>query len=71
MISSLLNLQAAKISDPDTKDVLRESQNRVRTMALIHEKLYQSSDLAQVNFKSYLQSLLTYLTQSYREGPPM
>lgn len=67
VISSLLNLQAAKISDPDTKDLLRESQNRVRTMALIHEKLYQSSDLAQVNFKSYLQSLLTYLTQSYRE----
>ncbi|NTU55400.1 MAG: hypothetical protein HGA79_04045, partial [Anaerolineales bacterium] len=67
VISSLLNLQAAKISDPDTKDVLRESQNRVRTMALIHEKLYQSSDLAQVNFRSYLQSLVTYLTQSYRE----
>lgn len=67
VISSLLNLQAAKVSDPDTKDILRESQNRVRTMALIHEKLYQSSDLAQVNFRSYLQSLVTYLTQSYRE----
>lgn len=67
VISSLLNLQAAKVKDPDTKDALRESQNRVRTMALIHEKLYQSSDLAQVNFKSYLQSLVTFLTQSYRE----
>lgn len=66
VISSLLNLQSAKISDPGTKDILRESQNRVRTMALIHEKLYQSTDLAQIDFASYLKSLVTFLSQSYR-----
>ena len=66
VVSSLLNLQSAKISDPGTKDILRESQNRVRTMALIHEKLYQSTDLAQIDFSSYLKSLVNYLAQSYR-----
>jgi two-component sensor histidine kinase len=66
VISSLLNLQAAEISDPDTLNVLRESQNRVRTMALIHEKLYQSSDLARIDFSTYLQSLVYSLAQSYR-----
>ena len=66
VISSLLNLQSAKISDLEAKDILRESQNRVRTMALIHEKLYQSSDLAQVDFASYLRSLVNFLSQSYR-----
>jgi two-component sensor histidine kinase len=65
VISSLLNLQSAKILDPETKDILRESQNRVRTMALIHEKLYQSTDLAQVDFASYLRSLVNFLSQSY------
>jgi two-component sensor histidine kinase len=66
VISSLLNLQAAEITDANTLSVLKESQNRVRTMALIHEKLYQSSDLAQIDFSAYLQSLVTYLAQSYR-----
>ena len=66
IISSLLNLQSGQIADPITKDALRESQNRVRTMALIHEKLYQSSDLAQIDFAAYLKSLGTFLAQSYR-----
>lgn len=66
VISSLLNLQAADIKDPNTLDVLKESQNRVRTMALIHEKLYQSSDLARIDFSTYLQSLVYSLSQSYR-----
>ncbi len=67
VISSLLSLQSAQISDPQTQNVLRESQNRVRTMALIHEKLYQSTDLAQVDFAPYLRSLVNSLAQSYRE----
>jgi two-component sensor histidine kinase len=66
VISSLLSLQAAEIVDANTLDALRESQNRVRTMALIHEKLYQSSDLAHIDFSVYLQSLVTSLVQSYR-----
>jgi two-component sensor histidine kinase len=66
VISSLLNLQAVEISDENTRIALRESQNRVRTMALIHEKLYQSNDLAHIDFSTYLQSLVSSLAQSYR-----
>lgn len=67
VISSLLNLQAARLADPQTREALRESQHRVRTMALIHEKLYQSTDLAQIDFAAYLHSLVSYLRQSYRD----
>jgi two-component sensor histidine kinase/PAS domain-containing protein len=66
VISSLLNLQAGEITDPNTLIALRESQNRVRSMALIHEKLYQSNDLAHIDFSTYLQSLVYSLAQSYR-----
>ena len=66
VISSLLNLQSSQIEDEKTVDLLRESQNRVRSMALIHEKLYQSSDLARVDFQGYLHSLVNSLMQTYR-----
>jgi two-component sensor histidine kinase len=66
VISSLLNLQAGQVKDAYTVDILRESQNRVHSMALIHEKLYQSSDLSSINFEAYLHSLVTSLSQTYR-----
>jgi two-component sensor histidine kinase len=66
IISSLLNLQAAEVSDPNILNALRESQNRVRTMALIHEKLYQSNDLAKIDFSTYLHSLVSFLAQTYQ-----
>lgn len=68
IISSLLNLQSNQITDQKTRDVLRESQNRVRAMALIHEKLYQSYDLAQIDFAAYLKGLANFLAQSYRDN---
>jgi two-component sensor histidine kinase len=67
VVSSLMNLQSAQVDDPRLKDALRESQNRVRTMALIHEKLYQSADLAQIDIAGYLHTLVNFLSQSYRE----
>lgn len=67
VISSLLNLQASQIADARVKSALRESQNRVRSMALIHEKLYQSANLAEVDFAAYLRNLVSFLSQSYRE----
>ncbi len=67
VISSLLRLQSAQIQDPRVRNALRESQNRVRTMALIHEKLYQSTDLAHVDFAVYLRNLISFLSQSYRD----
>ena len=66
VISSLLNLQAAEVSDTKTIEALTESQNRVRSMALIHEKLYQSNDLARIDFAGYLESLVSSLSQTYR-----
>jgi PAS domain S-box-containing protein len=65
MISSLLSLQAGSIKDPRILQPFRESQNRVKAMALIHEKLYQSTSLAKVNLAEYVQSLATDLMRSY------
>ena len=65
VISSLLNLQSIQIKDPETVQLFRDSQNRVRSMALIHEKLYQSHDLARIDFKGYAQSLSSYLMRSF------
>ena len=65
IITSLLNLQSGYIDDPQALDMFRESQDRIRTMALIHEKLYQSEDLAKVDFSEYIQGLVGYLSRSY------
>lgn len=65
VVSSLLKLQAGYIQDKRIVEVFKESQNRVSAMALIHEKLYQSEDLAKTNFSEYIQSLVTALFRSY------
>jgi PAS domain S-box-containing protein len=65
IISSLLNLQSRYVEDGEAVDVLKESQNRVKSMAMIHEKLYQSADLTQINFVDYIQSLVSNLLYSY------
>ncbi|MEW6492646.1 MAG: two-component regulator propeller domain-containing protein [Cyanobacteriota bacterium] len=66
IICSLLDLQSQKLSDAKTLEVFRESYNRVRSMALIHEKLYQSTSLEQINFAEYAETLIHYLLQSYK-----
>lgn len=66
IISSLLNLQSAEIEDPKASQKFRESQDRVKAMALIHERLYQSSDLAKIDFAGYVRSLTGHLSRSYR-----
>jgi two-component sensor histidine kinase len=65
VIVSLLSLQAAGLNEPTTINLLRDSQNRVRSMALVHEKLYQSNNLAQIDLRDYLQHLATTLFHSY------
>jgi PAS domain S-box-containing protein len=69
VISSLMSLQADASADPETLRFLRESQNRVKSMALIHEKLYQSSNLARIDFGGYARDLAGHLLRSYRMGP--
>jgi PAS domain S-box-containing protein len=65
VICSLLNLKSESGKDPETVEILRDSQDRVRSMALIHEQLYQSQDLERVEFGSYLQDLASHLIRSY------
>jgi PAS domain S-box-containing protein len=65
VISSLLSLQSNYIKDKNTKDIFKESQNRAKSMALIHEKLYRSEDLKGINFTEYLENLSNDLYHTY------
>ncbi len=66
---SLLNLQAQAIREPAVVSLLKESQNRIRTMAIVHEKLYRSSDLSSVDFSDYIGSLSVHLFQFFSVEP--
>jgi two-component sensor histidine kinase len=68
IISSLLSLQTGQIKDPQSLELLRESQNRIRSMALIHERLYRSEDFSRVDFEQYVNGLATFLVRSYANG---
>jgi two-component sensor histidine kinase len=61
VISSLLSLQSGYVEDPKAHDIFRDSQNRIRSMALIHEKLYRSQDLSRIDSIEYIHHLVTYL----------
>ncbi len=65
VIYSLLNLQSKTITDQTVRAMFEESQDRVHSMALIHEKLYRSADLAHIDFKEYLKSLVTSIAKTY------
>jgi two-component system, sensor histidine kinase PdtaS len=65
VIHSLLDLQVLKIKDPDLVGMLRDSQNRIRSMSMIHQTLYQSHDFAKVDFQQFLGELLPKLMESY------
>ena len=68
VISSLLSLEAEKFSDRKMLESFRESQNRVASMALIHEELYKGSDMDTLDFSAYLRKLTADLLASYRVG---
>lgn len=70
VVSSLVNLEAQQVKDPAIKSAFEDSQHRIRSMALIHERLYQSPDLAAVDFADYTHSLALYLIQNYRATAP-
>ncbi len=69
VISSLLSMQARKTSDPKVKDTLSDSQNRVKSIALVHEKLYQSKSLDRIEYGDYLSKFITYLFESFNVNP--
>ena len=66
IISSLLNLQSQYVTSAETVDVLQESQDRVKAMATIYEKLSQSNDLTKINFESYIHSIVNGLFYSHK-----
>lgn len=66
IISSILNLQSGSIRDPGARECLAECQNRIRSMALVHEKLYRSGNLSRIDFAEYLRSLSAALFHSCR-----
>jgi PAS domain S-box-containing protein len=65
IISSILNLQSSYVTDNYTLALLKESQNRIKTMAYIHESLYQNKSFTSVNFSEYIQTLSKNIIQSY------
>lgn len=65
VISSLFGLQSDFIADPQALELFRESQNRIQSMALIHEKLYRSTNLACIDLAAYIKDLAAELCRSY------
>jgi len=65
IISSLLSLQSSYIEEPQTQAILQECQNRVSSMALIHEQLYESENFAKIDFAEYIHNLIANLSSSY------
>ena len=68
IISSLLNLQSGYIKDENDLELFKDSQSRVKSMAFIHEQLYQSSNFKSIEFSNYINNLVTYLNYNYADG---
>jgi two-component sensor histidine kinase len=67
VISSLLSLQGERIENGELRHLFRDSQLRIRSMALVHEKLYQSESLARIDFAEYVNSLASRMYRSFGE----
>ncbi len=65
VISSLLNLQAGKVHDDYYHRLFVDSQSRVRSMALVHEKLYQSGDMARIDFRDFMSKLISEISNTF------
>lgn len=65
IISVLLSLQSEQIEDPQILEKYKESENRIHSMALIHERMYQSNDLSRIDFPDYVENLIADITYAY------
>ena len=68
VVSSLLALQSANIDDPDIQEAMLANQNRVHSMGILHQKLYQSEHLAFIEMKDYFKNLCENILDSYNES---
>lgn len=65
IVSSLLSLQSAKINNPSVVDVMQKSQQRVHSMSMIHQKLYQGKSFSSIEMKDYFENLGSYILNTY------
>ncbi len=68
IVSSMLDLQIMQLSDKGLISIFKESQGRIKSMALVHEYLYRSENLMKVDIKAYLESLIKSVSMSYGDG---
>ena len=69
VISSLLNIQANRVEDQQVREALKESQNRIKAMAIIHETIYRSENLMELNLQDYIERLVRNVLSIFRGGP--
>jgi len=65
IVSSLLNIQSKFIKDKKAIEIYNDSRNRIKTMALIHERLYKSEDFSRIDIAEYVETLTSFLYQTY------
>lgn len=65
IISSLLNMQLKNIGDEKYSNIIKDALGRVKSIALIHEKLYKADSLAKINFSEYIREIITYISRYY------
>lgn len=68
VISSLLSMQSRQMDDGEAKSAVKEGQSRIKSMSLIHQKLYSQDELSRINMKEYISELSQYLFKSYKTG---
>ncbi len=67
IISSLLGLQARQVNDPDLVQKFTETQNRIHSISVVHEKLYQSKDFSKILFEEYIDNIIMHLDSTFGE----
>ena len=67
LVSSLINLQSSKITDDVAKKAMEESRNRIISISLVYEKLYQNNQVTTVSFKEYTNDLISYLSDTFND----
>jgi two-component sensor histidine kinase len=69
IISALINLQIENLKDVESKIIFEETKDRIYSMALIHNQLYQNNSFAQIEFAQYINNFCSYLSKSYQTNP--